>query len=976
MARKKKSEQLEFGEWSTASDDRSLPQEPITSPENTVQDLAGSNSPSSRDLPPPAAEVAARSEFQPADTLPRPPEPLNGKKVWVVDTHALVHQLYHAMGEMSSPSGQPIGVVLGFARDLLFLLREKKPHYLFCAIDVPGRTFRHDKYAAYKANRPEMPEDLVSQIRIVYELIEAFGIPLIGCVGYEADDVMATLASVTEAAGGLCYLVTGDKDCRQLLSDRVFLYNIRKDQVFDVQSLRDEWGIGPEQVVDFQALVGDPTDNVPGVPKVGPKTAQQILNLYGSLDAVLADSASKLRPNLREAILRHQKEVLLGRELVRLRTDVPVQVPWRPVGPASVDYNRVHELFRRLAFRSLAREFDSWVGQTAAVRQGGPPPPQRHVVTTLEELEQILRLIRQSGRMSLDTETTDIRPRWAQLVGLSLACDEHKGWYIPIRSPAGEPHLDERLVLERLRPVLEDSALPKVGQNLKYDLIVLRSAGVNVAGISFDCMVASYLLEPGARSHSLDQLAFRYLGYQTISITELIGSGRRQRRMDEVPLEKIVPYAVDDAVLPLRLEAILRRKLEEAKLHQLFLQVEIPLVAVLADMEYTGVRVDPAVLRRLEQELTARLQQLEAEIHSLAGEVFNINSPKQLQQILFHKIGLPVRKKTPTGPSTDVEVLEELAEAHPIVPRLVEYRQLAKLLGTYVQSLPEMICPTTGRIHASFHQTVTATGRLSSSDPNLQNIPVRTEEGRKIRAAFVPGQKGWKLLSADYSQIELRILAHFSGDPQLCEAFACDEDIHARVASQIYGVPLEEVTPEMRRKAKAVNFGVIYGQTPFGLAQQLRISQEEAAQFIDSYFANYPTIEHFMSQVLSRCRQQGYVTTILGRRRAITGVRENPGRQKNFDERTAINTVIQGSAADVIKLAMINLYEEIARRKLPARMILQIHDELVFEVPATALPEVAKLVQKVMSSAIPLRVPLKVDLAAGPSWGELESLSV
>ncbi|MCS7237628.1 MAG: DNA polymerase I [Thermoguttaceae bacterium] len=977
MARKKKDTQLEFEGWGKLSHQ---PPQASTGPKQAGRSApsvtAGGAKSSRAELSPQAAAVASREEFQPADSPLAAPPPLEEKSVWIVDTHALVHQLYHAMPEMASPQGEPVAVVFGFARDILFLLRQKKPDFLFCAIDVPGKTFRHEKYEAYKANRPEMPEDLQTQIALVYELIEAFGIPLLGCVGYEADDVMATVARLTEEAGGTCYLVTGDKDCRQLISDRVFLYNIRKDQVFDLAALKAEWGIEPGQVVDFQALVGDSTDNVPGIPKVGPKTAQQILECYGSLDALLADGASKLRPNLRELVLAHQKEALLSRELVRLCTDVPVRIDWRPVTPACVDQERVRELFRRLGFRSLARDFEHWVGQAPTVKVEGPPPPKRHAITSVDELKKILRRIRSAGRMSLDTETTDIRPRWAKLVGISMACSPEEGWYIPIRAPAGEPRLDESIVIELIRPVLEDPGVVKIGQNLKYDLVVLRCAGIKVAGASFDCMVASYLLEPGARSHGLDELAYRFLGYQTIKIGSLIGSGKRQRRMDEVPLAEIVPYAVDDAVLPLRLEAILRQKLGETGLSRLFEDVEMPLVSVLAEMEYTGVRVDPEVLARLERELSERLARLEAEIHTLAGEVFNINSPKQLQQVLFEKLGLPVIKKTATGPSTDVEVLEELVDAHPVVPKLVEYRQIAKLLGTYVQALPEMICPHTGRIHASFHQAVTATGRLSSSDPNLQNIPVRTEEGRQIRSAFVPGRKGWKLLSADYSQIELRVLAHFSQDPRLCEAFARDEDIHARVASQIYGVPLAEVTPEMRRKAKAVNFGVIYGQTPYGLAQQLRIPQEEAAQFIDAYFASYPAIESFMAEVLRTCRENGYVTTILGRRRPISGVRANPGRQKNLAERTAINTVIQGSAADLIKLAMIGIDREIARRKLPAQMLLQIHDELVFEVAEEALPETAVLVGEVMASAYPLRVPLKVDLAAGPSWGELQAIDL
>ncbi len=943
---------------------------PAEQPETLSPQEAQKSSPE-----PPAGWFLTDPRFAPQEHSTEPPEPLVGKNVWVVDAHALIHQLFHAMPEMTSPRGEPVGAVFGFARDIFFLWQEKKPDFLFVAIDVPGKTFRHQLYESYKAHRPELPQDLITQMELVYQLIDALGLPLVGCLGYEADDLMATIARLTEEHGGNCYLVTGDKDCRQLLSDHVFLFNIRKDQLFDRAALRAEWGIQPEQVVDFQALVGDSTDNVPGVPKIGPATARQILERFGSLDAALKAGGEGLKPAVRDALRTHKDQALLSRDLVRLDRHVPAAIDWRPLRAEQIDGGKARAIFQRMGFRSLLSKLDELLPKTTAIRAITPATPRRNLVNTPEAFQELLNHLQAQPKIAIDTETTNIRPRWANLVGLSLACCTEEGWYLPVQAPLGEPCLPLKTVIKGLAPILENPAVEKVGQNLKYDLVVLRGAGMRVQGISFDCMVASYLLDPGGRTHGLDELARRYLSYETIKISQLIGTGRKQRSMAEVPLDQITPYAVDDAVLPLRLEPVLSNRLRESGLHQLFREVEMPLVEVLAEMEFTGVCVNTARLTDLGTQLRQKLAELEGEIYWLAGRSFNIDSPKQLQEILFVHLGLSARKRTASGLSTDSEVLEELVTEHPIAAKLLEYRQLAKLLSTYVDALPRMLHPQTGRIHASFHQAVTATGRLSSSDPNLQNIPVRTPEGRAIRWAFIPGRPDGQLISADYSQIELRVLAHFTEDEGLCEAFQRDEDIHARVASRIYGVPLEEVTPEMRRRAKTVNFGVIYGQTPFGLAKQLGISKEEAAAFIDAYFANYPRIDPFFNRVLAECRQRGYVTTILGRRRPIEGVRERPGRQKNLAERTAINTVIQGSAADLIKLAMLGVHRELSASNSPqnssAALLIQIHDELVFEVPGEHSHKLARRIAEIMSRVYPLKVPLKVDVLIGPNWGEL-----
>ncbi len=931
-----------------------------------------------------------RHPIEPPPLLPvtsgsPPPESLAGQSVWVIDAHSLIHQVFHAMPAMSGPRGEPIGAVFGFTRDVLHILQDKKPDYLFCAFDMPGKTFRHEIYDDYKKQRPPMDIDLVPQMPYIYRVIEALGIPALGCPGYEADDILATVARTTEQLGGKCFLVTADKDCRQLISDRVKLYNIRKDTVFDRKALAEEWGIAPRQVVDFQALVGDAVDGVPGVPSIGPKTAQQLIQRFGSLDVLLERLADVEPPKRQELLRKYQQQALLSRELVKLKDDVPVAIDWRAGKAAQIDIRKALDVFRELGFRKFAQQVQSLAKSITAASGTHMQPVAptgsevaRHIVDTPEALADFLSQLGRQKCISVDTETTHLWPRWAELVGISFAWDGGQSWYIPLRAPEGQRCLPPQLVLEALKPILENSQIEKIGQNLKYDMIVFRSAGdVRLSGVAFDTMVASYLLEAGQRTHSLDELAKRYLDRPTIRIEELIGSGKKQKSMDQVPVERIAQYAGDHALLPLQLRPILSKRIHEQELHELLVELELPLVEVLAEMEYNGVRIDVEFLSQLSRRYAEKMQALEAEIHQLAGRHFNIASPKQLQEVLFDQLKLHVVKRTAkTGPSTDAEVLEVLAQKHPLPAKILQYRQYAKLKGTYVDALPQMVHPRTGRVHASFHQAVTATGRLSSSDPNLQNIPVRTEEGREIRAAFVPGEAGWLLLSADYSQIELRILAHLSGDEGLCEAFMRDEDIHARVAAQVNGVPLEQVTPQMRRVAKTINFGIIYGQTPAGLAKVLGIEKQAAAGFIESYFAGYPRIEQFLVEVLNDCREKGYVSTLLGRRRAIRGIRPEPTRQRNLPERTAVNTVVQGSAADLIKKAMVAIHRRLQQERLQARLLLQIHDELVFEVAAEHLGDLARLVRDEMTGVYPLRVPLKVDLSAGPNWAQTSEIAV
>jgi len=900
---------------------------------------------------------------------------LDGQTVIVVDAHSLIHQLFHAISELTSPDGRPVNAVYGFVRDMIHLLKTYQPSYLICAFDAKEPSFRKELYADYKAHRPELDADLVPQIELIEEFLHALGIPVLRQPGFEADDIMATIANEVERQGGECLLVTTDKDCRQLISDRVKILNLRKNAILDHAGLLEEWGIQPEQVVDFQALVGDSSDNVPGVPKIGPKTARDLLAKYGNLESILAHLDEMPKKTWSESLRAHIDQALLSRQLVTLRRDVPLDLNWQNLRLRPANRALVFDLCRRLGFGKLLSELQELLPKEELTIKKAQIEYRTIVVESLEQLRQLVAQWTNVSEISLDTETTDIRPRWADLVGISLAVSLEEGYYIPIRSPLGEVRLPEAQVLDILRPILTNAQIKKIGQNLKYDLVVLRSAGVKVEGVGFDCMLADYLLSPGSRSHGLDELAQRVLGHQTIKIDSLIGKGKRQLTMDQVSISRIAEYAVEDAILPWHLKQRLVPELERNSLLTLFSELEVPLVEILAEMEYLGVRVDERRLSELGREFESRMADLEREIYELAGRTFNISSPKQLQEVLFEQLKLPSSKRTKTGISTDSEVLEELAEEHPLPAKIIEYRQLAKLKSTYIDGLREMVCPRTGRVHASFHQAVTATGRLSCSDPNLQNVPVRTEEGRAIRSAFVAPEAGWVLLSADYSQIELRVLAHFSQDSGLCEAFQRDEDIHTAVAAQVFGVSMDQVTPEMRRRAKTVNFGVIYGQTPFGLAKQLHITKEEAAQFIEAYFNRYPGIDRFLAQVLEDCRRTGYVSTILGRKRFVTGIRPGFTRQRNLPERTAINTVIQGSAADIIKKAMLNVYKRLHEESSPARTILQVHDELVFECPEEALSRTMAIVKEEMENVMTLRVPLKVDLAWGKNWADLQSVA-
>jgi len=884
------------------------------------------------------------------------------KKLFLIDAHSQIYMAYYALPPMTNSRGVPTNAVYGFTSTLLKILRKEKPDYLLAAFDSKGPTFRHKKFEEYKATRKPMPEELEPQIPIILEILDAMKIETFALPGYEADDLIATIARKAEQAGIEAYIVTRDKDADQLLSDHIKVYDSKRETVRTRETLQEEKGIRPEQVPDMMGLAGDTSDNIPGVPGIGPKTALKLILEFGSLENVLANIEKIKGEKLRENLRAYADQARLSRELARLKTDLPVKVDFRKFETKGFDGERLKQLFEELDFKRFSEELLEL--RTTDKRN-------YHLVNTEAEFQAFIQALVKQKRFSFDIETTSPFPVEAEPVGFSFSFEEGKAYYIPVAGPPGEKVLSIADVVRALKPILEDPSIEKVGQNLKYDATVLRNLGVRLQGIGFDTMIASYLLDPGKRRHNLSDLSMRYLSIRTTPISDLIGKGKKQRSMKEVPVSIVADYASADADLALRLSNILGPKLVQADLERLFREVELPLILVLSEMEHTGICVQAEVLEELSRELAGRLEELEKKIYEQAGTRFNISSPKQLAEVLFEKLKLPSLKSTKTGFSTDASVLEDLSREHILARLLLEYRQLAKLKSTYADALPRMISKKTGRIHASFNQTVTATGRLSSSDPNLQNIPMRTELGRRIRKAFVASDGESRILSADYSQIELRILAHFSGDPALRKAFAEGRDIHAFVASEIFGKRLDEVTAEMRRKAKAVNFGVIYGLSPYGLAKQVDISVEEAKAFIDEYFARYSTVEKYLSSILKEAKEKGYVSTILNRRRYISGIENTEGRNRNFAERTAINTVIQGSAADMIKVAMNNIYRRIVKEKRPSKLLIQIHDELVFETPARALEGESAMIVQEMANAIPLKVPVKVNAASGVNWMEV-----
>ncbi|GAB4556143.1 MAG: DNA polymerase I [Geothermobacteraceae bacterium] len=882
-------------------------------------------------------------------------------RLFLIDGSSYIYRAYYAIRHLSNSSGMATNAVYGFTQMLLKVLRDHQPDAVAVVFDSKGPSFRKEIYPEYKANRAAMPEDLVPQIPLIKQVVKGFNLPALELPGYEADDIIATLARRAERAGLDVTVVTGDKDLMQIVSEHVRLLDTMKDQVYGVEEVTERFG-GPDKVVEVQALAGDSSDNVPGVPGIGEKTARQLIAEYGSLENLLANAESIRQPKRRENLVNFADQARLSRRLVQLVDDLDIAIDPASLSLPEPDRESLDSLFAECEFHNLRKELTSEVGQK---QERG----EYRAVLDKDVFEDLVRQLRQAGRFCFDTETTGLDPMRAELVGFSFAVEPGRAWYLPLgHHYLGAPdQLDRSEVLSSLAPLFADPAIGKIAQNAKFDELVLRHAGLELEGLVFDPMLASYLARPASRSHGMDAMAAELLGYRPIPFEEVCGKGKKAISFAEVEVERAVEYAAEDADITLRLVDVLEPMLEETGQKSLFTDVELPLERLLARMEWTGVRVDSEFLAGLSEEFGARLRQLEEEIFALAGTSFNVASPKQLGEVLFERLKLPRGKKTKTGWSTDVEVLGKLAEEHEIARLLLDHRSLSKLKGTYTDALPKLVHPDTGRIHTSFNQTVTATGRLSSSDPNLQNIPIRTEEGRRIREAFV-AEQGWRLLSADYSQIELRLLAHMADETNLKEHFRSGEDIHRRTAAEVFGVFPGLVTDEMRRSAKAINFGVIYGISAFGLARQLGIGRKEAQEYIDGYFARYPAIRAFMDRCVEQARRHKYVTTLLGRRCAVVDIDSKNPNIRGFAERNAINYPVQGSAADLIKLAMLRVDERLRAEKLQARMVLQVHDELVLEVPEGEVDQVAELVRTEMEQAMDLDLPLVADVGVGANW--------
>jgi DNA polymerase-1 len=902
------------------------------------------------------------------------------ERVFLIDGTALAYRSHFAFirAPLFDPRGRNTSAVYGFTATLMKLLREEKPDRIAVAFDTPEPTFRHERYEKYKATREKMPDEMVDQLPLIRTVVEAFGIPFVEKPGFEADDVIGTLARQAAEAGHEVFLVTGDKDFMQLVDERVRVYDIMKPgqeeaRILDPEGVVEVWGVKPTQIVDLLGLMGDTSDNVPGVPGIGKKTALKLLTDHGTLEATLEAAPGLKAKKQSENLVEFADQARLSRELVVIDTHVPLEVRLDDLVPGERDDATLTSLFSELAFHRFQEELG--LGGAGGERL-------YHTVRTEQELETLLATLRDAETIVLDTETTDLDPMRADLVGLSFAVAPHEAWYVPCNAEppvvAGDEGTPTSRILDRLRPVLAAPSARLAGQNIKYDLVVMRRAGLEVTAPAFDTMLASFTLDPGTRAHGLDALALRHFNLRKIPTTDLIGKGRDQISMADVPLEQIAEYACEDADVTCRLfELFAPRLAEEPDLEDLFGRVEMPLVPVLGDMEWNGVRIDEGRFREISERFGKRIGELEEEIHALAGEPFNISSPRQLGEVLFEKlkvqddpaVALRRPRKTKTGWSTDQRVLEQIA-AHPMAAKVLEFRSLVKLKGTYVDTLPKLVNPHTGRLHTSYNQTGAITGRLSSSDPNLQNIPVRTEEGREIRRAFVPREPGWKLLSADYSQIELRILAHLSGDETLISAFREGEDIHRRTASLVFGVEPEAVGREMRSRSKAINFGIIYGMGPQRLAADTKITMGEARKFIASYFESYPGVKAFQEACREQAREDGEVTTLLGRRRPIPEMSSSDRRLRAQAENVAINTPIQGTAADLIKKAMIRIAARIDGEGLRGRMILQVHDELVFDVPEEELEALTALVREEMEGALRLAVPVVADVGIGDNWLE------
>ena len=929
------------------------------------------------------------------------------KSFYVIDGHAHIYRAYYApFRDLTSSTGEPTKATFVFTQMLLNLIAQRKPDYLCMVIDSGDETvFRKEIFQEYKANRQSPPDDFRPQEQRILQIVRDAGVPIFAKPGFEADDLIATIAKRLCGQDYEMFVVSKDKDLRQIISDCVKMYDVQADEVMDLKVLEEKCGYTPAEAIEIQTLIGDSIDNVPGIPGVGDKTALKLVKKYGSADAVLKH-LDDLTPKLRENFEKFGNRMDIARKLVTLKDDVEMEFDPEVCRYVGLNNDVLRSAMEMLGFTSLLPRLPGGNGKSAkvvvpaqprspllfeeglfpgAIEPRKPALPEgvssgadcRYtLIQTEAQFEEFLAMLRRQPRFAFDTETDQLAAVTARLVGMSFSWEAGSGYYVPVCGPEGSQILECEKVIAALRPILEDPNIQKIGHNIKYDLLVMRYAGIELRGVALDSMVGAWLIDPSRLHYGIDRLALDLLHFKKVPTTDLLGRGKHQITMDRVELEKISCYAAEDADVAWRLGALVDRKLEEVPaLRKLNDELEAPLIDVLAEMERNGIAIDQGILKEQSEVLGSRVELLREQIYSEAGGEFNIDSPKQLSDVLHGRLGLKVIKKTSTGQaSTDTEVLDKLAASHP-VPRLVqEYRELVKLKNTYLDNLPTYVNPKTGRIHASFNQTGAETGRLSCSDPNLQNIPIRTDEGRRIRLAFVPGnpQKNL-LLTADYSQIELRVLAHFTGEKALVRAFEEDEDIHRAVAAEVFNVPLEQVSRDQRGHAKTINFGIIYGVSAFGLARRIEgLSVQAAGELIAAYNKRFPTIQEFFRKCVNDAQQKGYVETILGRRRPIPDINSGVIRLRNMSERMAINSVVQGSAADLIKTAMLNIYRRLKKENRPSKMLLQVHDELVFETPEEVVETEATLVREEMQNAMKLTVPLKVEVGWGKNWQQVK----
>lgn len=906
-------------------------------------------------------------------------------KLILIDGSSFLFRAFHAVPPLTNPQGEPTNAVYGVSNMLRKLINDYNTPYITVVFDAPGKTFRHDLYAQYKAHRPPMPDDLRVQIAPLHDLIRSLGLPLIIEHGVEADDVLGSLAQNAAQQGFEVIISTGDKDMAQLVNEHITLENTMTNTRMDIQGVWDKFGVKPEQIIDYLALMGDAVDNIPGVPKVGPKTAAKWLQEYGTLDNLIAradEIKGKIGDNLREAL----GQLPLSRELTTIKCDVALHYSLEDLKRKEPDMAALKNQLGHLGFSSWLKTLN---GDGAPATAPAPttsaaeapvdlikpavPAKDYQTILTQTDFDTWLEKLRQAELFAFDTETTSLNYSDAQIVGVSFAVDAGQAAYLPVAHdyPDVPAQLDRQSVLDALKALLEDPSKAKLGQNLKYDAHVLVNHGIALRGIQHDTMLESYVLNSTATKHNMDDLAKHYLGVDTIHFEDVAGKGAKQIGFAEVAIEQASEYAAEDADITLRLHQTLSEQLQlHPSLWALYNEIEVPLISVLAHIEENGVLIDSAMLAQQSLELANRMIGIEQQAHDLAGSAFNLGSPKQIQEILYDRLNLPVLKKTPKGqPSTDESVLQELAVDYALPKLILDFRSMSKLKSTYTDKLPQQVNDRTGRVHTSYHQAVAATGRLSSSDPNLQNIPIRSEEGRKIRQAFI-APPGYKLVAADYSQIELRIMAHLSGDAGLLTAFSQGEDIHRATAAEVFQVAPDQVTHDLRRSAKAINFGLIYGMSAFGLAQQLGLPRNQAQAYIDLYFSRYPGVKHYMDNIREQARQQGYVETLFGRRLYLPEINSRNAALRQYAERTAINAPMQGTAADIIKRAMLACDAWISNSDTDVKMIMQVHDELVFEVAESELPSSIATIRRLMVNAAELQVPLLVDVGCGDNWDE------